>query len=108
MKFDPLWIQIFGATLSILLFTSLFFVGCGASEEDNSQPSIETITGNAVGKATITVSATDNSGQDSATAVPVTWELDCQKCSLMTASTFDNNHVSMKAVGTIYSIRMAT
>lgn len=124
MKPNPLWIQIFGATLSTLLFTSLLFVGCGAFEDDNSQPSIETIsdktlevgdtrkarvyitdadvddthiinassddtniatvsvdedsltiTGNGVGKATITVSATDNSGQDSAAAVPVTFEV---------------------------------
>ena len=124
MKPNPLWVQIFGATLSILLFTSLLFVGCGAFEDDNSQPSIETITdktvdvggtrkarvyitdadvddthiinassddtniatvsvdedsltitGNGVGRAIITVSATDNSGQDSAAAVPVTFEV---------------------------------
>jgi hypothetical protein len=124
MKPNPLWVQIFGATLSILLFTSLLFVGCGAFEDDNSQPSIETITdktlnagdettvkvtitdadvddthiinassddtniatvsvdensltitGNGVGRAMITVSATDKSGQDSAAAVPVTFEV---------------------------------
>lgn len=124
MKFDPLWIQIFGVTLLILLLTSLLFVGCGAFGEDNNQPSIETIsdktvdvgntrkvrvyitdtdpddthiinassddtniaavsvdedsltiTGNAVGIAMITVSATDDSGQDSAAAVPITFEV---------------------------------
>jgi hypothetical protein len=44
MKSNPLLVQIFGVTLSTLLFTSFFFVGCGAVEEDNNQPSIETIT----------------------------------------------------------------
>ena len=43
MKSNPLLIQIFGVILSILLFTSLFFVGCGAFEDDNDQPSIEAI-----------------------------------------------------------------
>ena len=124
MTSNPLWVQIFGATLSILLFTSLLFVGCGTFEEDNNQPLIETITdktldvgntrkvrvyitdadpddthiinassddtniatvsvdedaftitGNGVGRAMITVSATDDSGQDSAAAVPVTFEV---------------------------------
>ena len=124
MKSNPLWMKIVGATLSILLFTSLFLVGCGASEEDNNQPSIETITdktfdvgdtrrvrvyitdadpddthiinassddtniatvsvdedsltitGNAVGMAMITVSATDNSGQDNDTSIPVTFQV---------------------------------
>lgn len=44
MKSNPLLRQIFGVTLSTFLFASLFFIGCGAFEEDNSQPAIETIT----------------------------------------------------------------
>ncbi len=124
MKPNPLWVQIFGATLSILLFTSLLFVGCGTFEEDNNQPSIETITdktldvgntrkvrvyitdadvddthiinassdntniatvsvdedsltitGNGVGMAIITVSATDSSGQNNDTSIPVTFQV---------------------------------
>ena len=122
MRFNPLLRQVFSTTLSILLFTSLFFVGCGASEEDNSQPSIGTIsnktlnvgdetrleviitdadvddthiirasssdttvatvsvrdttltiTGVEVGNADITVSATDDSGQNNAAAIPLTF-----------------------------------
>ncbi len=116
--------QIFGVTLSILLFTSFFFVGCGASEEDNSQPFIETISDKTLnvgdettvevnitdadvddthiisaftddtiiatvsvrdttltimameaGTATVTVTATDDSGQDNVASVPVTFEV---------------------------------
>lgn len=43
MKSNLLLRQIFGVTLLALLFTSFFFAGCGAFEEDNSQPTIETI-----------------------------------------------------------------
>lgn len=123
MRFNPLLTQIFGLALSTLLFTSFFFVGCGASEDDNSQPSIETISdrtldvgdgttvevtivdvdvddthvirafsddttvatvsvrdstltirGRAAGAVTVTVSATDDSGQDNAEAIAVTFK----------------------------------
>ena len=124
MKSNPFLIQTLGAVVSTLLFTSFFFVGCGAVEEDNNQPSIETITdktlnvgdetkvevtitdadvddthiisatsddttvvtvsvrdatltitGMEVGSATLTVSVTDDSTQDNAAAVPVTFEV---------------------------------
>ena len=124
MKPNPLLRQIFGVTLSTFLFTSLFFIGCGVSEEDNSQPSIATIlpkmlnvgdeiqvnvpitdadvddthiinassddtsiatvsvdedsltiTGNAVGMTMITVSATDDSGQNNDTSIPITFQV---------------------------------
>ncbi len=42
-EIQPLLIQILGVTLSILPLTLFFFVGCGVFEEDNNQPSIETI-----------------------------------------------------------------
>ena len=124
MRFNPFLIQISGVTLSTLLLTSFFFFGCGAFEEDNSQPSVETIIDKtldagdkatvelnitdadvddthtisassddttvatvsvsdatltikavAVGTATITVFTTDNTEQDNAAAVPVTFEV---------------------------------
>lgn len=124
MKSTPLLRQIFGVILSTFLFTSLFFIGCGESEEDNNQPLIETITdktfdvgdtqkvrvsitdadvddthiinassddtniatvsvdedsltitGNAVGMTMITVSATDDSGQNNDTSIPVTFHV---------------------------------
>ncbi|MYE91456.1 hypothetical protein F4X33_20955 [Candidatus Poribacteria bacterium] len=121
MKSNQFLRETFGVTLSILL-GSFFFIGCGASEDDNNQPSIGTIsdktlnvgdkrkvevtitdadvdnmhtvnassdnmtvatvsvrettltvTGVEVGNANITVSATDDSGQDNAAAVPLTF-----------------------------------
>ena len=124
MKSTPLLGQIFNVTLLIFLFTVCFFVGCGASEDDNSQPSIETIndktlnvgnettvevnitdadiddthiisvssddttvatvsgrdatltiTGVEAGNTTIIVSVTDDSDQDNAAAVPVTFQV---------------------------------
>jgi hypothetical protein len=124
MKSNPLLKQTLGTVLLTLLFTLLCFLGCGAAEDDNSQPSIETITdqtlnvgdettvkvtitdadvddthtistftddttiatvsvrdatltitGMKAGPATVTVSATDNSGQDNAAAIPVTFEV---------------------------------
>ena len=124
MKSNPLLRQIFGVTLLTLLFTSFFFVGCGAFEEDNNQPSIETIddktlnagdeakvevtitdtdvddthiisassddttvatvsardttltiVGMEAGTTTVMVSATDDSGQDNAAAVPLTFRV---------------------------------
>ena len=124
MKSSPFSKRIASVTFSILLFTSFLFVGCGTSEEDNSQPLIETITdktlnvddelavevtivdadvenshiirafsddssvatisvrsttltikGMAAGTATITISATDDSGQANAAAEPVTFEI---------------------------------
>ena len=127
MKPNPLFRQIFGVILSTFLFTSLFFIGCGVSEEDNNQPSIETIstkllnvgdeiqvkvpitdadvddthiisassedttvatvvvsatttttliiTGRKTGLTTVMVSVTDDSGQDNAAAVPVTFDV---------------------------------
>ena len=122
MRFNPLLTQIFGVTLSTILFTSFFFFGCGAFEDDNSPPSIGTITdktldvgdkttvnvhiadadvddthvisafsddttvatvsvkasaltiaGSEGGTTTVTVSATDDSGQDNAVAIPATF-----------------------------------
>ena len=127
MKSNPFLRQIFGVILSTFLFTSFFFIGCGVSEEDNSQPSIETITdktlnvgdrtqvdvtitdadvddthiisassddttvatvavnatttttliiaGRKTGLITVMVSVTDDSGQDNAAAVPVTFDV---------------------------------
>jgi len=124
MKPNPLLRRIFGVTVPILLFTSLFFAGCGASEDDNTQPSIGTIndktlnvgdettvevnitdvdiddthiisvssddttvatvsvrdatltiTGVEVGNTTVIVSVTDDSDQDNAAAVPVTFQV---------------------------------
>lgn len=121
MKSNPFLRRIFGVTLSILLGL-FFFIGCGASEDDNNQPSIGTIsdktlnvgdkrkvevtitdadvdnthtvnassddmtvatvtvrettltvTGVEVGNANITVPVTDDSGQDNAAAVPLTF-----------------------------------
>lgn len=124
MKSKPLLMQIFDVTLLTLLSASLFLVGCGASEDDNSQPFIETITdktlnvddemtvevnildvdvdnthiirafsddttvatvsvrnttltitGMAAGTTTVTVAVTDDSGQDNASAAPVTFNV---------------------------------
>ena len=124
MKSNPLLRQICGVTLSILLFTALVFLGCGAFEGDNNQPSIETIndktlnvgdettvevnitdadiddthiisassddttvatvsvrdatltiTGVEVGNTAVIVSVTDDSDQDNAEAVPVTFQV---------------------------------
>ena len=124
MKSNPFLKQTLRTILLTFLFTLLCFFGCGAAEDDNSQPSIETITdqtldvgdaatvdvhitdvdvddvhtigafsddtavatvlvrdstlsitGMAVGTATVTVSVTDYSGQDNAVAVPVTFEV---------------------------------
>ena len=57
-------IQILGVALSILLFTSLCFLGCGAVEDDNSQPSIETVTDQTLNvgdetKVKVTITDTD-------------------------------------------------
>ena len=109
---------------TVLLSMSFVFIGCGAFEDDNSQPSIRTITdqtldvddkitvevnltdadiddihtinassddtivatvsvndtsvtitGKTEGMTTITVSATDDSGQDNAAATPVTFKV---------------------------------
>ena len=64
MKSNPLLIQILGVALSILLFTSLCFLGCGAAEDDNSQPSIETVTDQTLNvgdetKVKVTITDTD-------------------------------------------------
>ena len=124
MKPNPLLRQIFNVTLLIPLFTSFFFAGCGASEDDNTQPSIETINdktlnvgdettvevnitdadiddthiisassddttvatvsvrdatltiiGVEVSNTTVIVSVTDDSDQDNAAAVPVTFQV---------------------------------
>ena len=62
MKSNPLLRQIFGVTLSTLLFTSLCFLGCGAFGNDNSQPSIGGITDqtlNVGDETTVEVTITD-------------------------------------------------
>ena len=125
MKFKLLWIQFLGITFLPVICTSIFFVGCGTSEEDNYQPQIEvfisrtldvgetktadvritdandddthiinvssgnptvasvsisdeesfTVTGHSPGVTTIIVSATDNSGQENDTSLPMTFEI---------------------------------
>lgn len=62
MKSKSLLMQIFDETLLTLLSASLFFVGCGDSEDDNTQPLIETITDKTLSvgdKTTVEVTITD-------------------------------------------------
>ena len=62
MKPNPLLRQIFNVTLLILLSTSFFFASYGASEDDNTQLSIETIIDQALNvgdETTVEVTITD-------------------------------------------------
>ncbi len=67
MKSKPRLMKIFDVTLLTLLSASLFFVGCGSSEDDNSQPLIETITDKTLSvgdKTTVEVTITDADADD--------------------------------------------
>ena len=67
MRFNLFSIRIFGVTLSTLLFTSLCFVGCGAFEDDNGEPSIGGITDktlNVGAETTVEVTITDTDFRD--------------------------------------------
>ena len=67
MRFNLFLIPIFGVTLSTLMFPSLFFISCGAFEDDNSEPSIGGITDktlNVGAETTVEVNITDTDFRD--------------------------------------------
>ena len=70
MKSNPFLKQTLRTILLTFLFTLLCFFGCGAAEDDNSQPSIETITDqtlNVGDETTVKVTITDADVDDTHT-----------------------------------------